>query len=157
FTDAPGSRLYKSGDLARYLPDGTIEFLGRIDQQVKIRGYRVELEEIEAALARHPAVLQAAVVTCGNVRGEKSLIAYVVLQRRSSVPIEELRRAVRQTLPDYMVPSAFLELESMPLTPNGKVDRATLPHPEQPGSSARQQYVSPRDTLELQLTHLWEN
>jgi aspartate racemase len=124
---------------------------------VKIRGYRVELEEIEAALARHPAVPQAAVVACSNTRGEKSLIAYVVLQRRSCVSMEELRRSLRQALPDYMVPSAFLELESMPLTPNGKVDRKALPRPEQPGPGARQQYVSPRDTLELQLTHLWEN
>ncbi|HEY2953461.1 MAG TPA: amino acid adenylation domain-containing protein, partial [Verrucomicrobiae bacterium] len=157
FTATPGARLYKSGDLARYLPDGTIEFLGRIDQQVKIRGYRVELEEIEGALARHPAVTQAAVLACSNRRGEKSLIAYVVLRRRSAVSMEELRRTLRQSLPDYMVPSAFLELESMPLTANGKVDRKALPQPEQLEPAARQQYVSPRDTLELQLTHLWEN
>ncbi len=124
----PGARLYKTGDLARYLPDGNIEFLGRTDFQVKIRGFRVELGEIEAVLEKHEGVAEG-VVVAREVDGEKRLTAYVVASRPR--PQEnELRKLLRERLPEYMVPADFVFLESFPLTPNGKVDRRALPVPQ---------------------------
>ena len=130
FSDKPGEHLYRTGDLARYLPDGNIEILGRIDHQVKVRGFRIELGEIEAALAGHPAVKENVVVVREDTPGDKRLVAYLVSAPEQPPTARELRRYLREQLPDYMVPSAFVSLTSLPLTPNGKVDRKGLPAPE---------------------------
>jgi aspartate racemase len=150
-----GARLYKTGDLARLLPNGEIEFLGRGDDQVKIRGFRVELGEIEAVLSQHSGVAQSVVVTRQDHHGAKSLIAYVVPDQEA-LKGSELRRFLKNKLPDYMVPSAFVMLEAMPLTPNGKVDRRALPTP-QPGDLASEGKLgAPKDALESQLARIWE-
>jgi amino acid adenylation domain-containing protein/thioester reductase-like protein len=147
--------IYATGDLARYLPDGNIEFFGRSDQQVKIRGYRIETGEIEVALAGHPSVKQAVVAAWKERSSEASLIAYVV----PAVPENEaeyvhLRDYLRTKLPEYMVPSIFVNLESLPLTPNGKVDRKALPAPSQARADLRAQYAAPRTPLEKELTEV---
>jgi amino acid adenylation domain-containing protein len=128
FSNQPDARLYKTGDLARYLSDGNIEFLGRRDHQVKIRGFRIELGEIEAVLTQHPMV-QETVVLVREHSGEHRLVAYVVPQQKPSV-LNELRYFLKQKLPQYMIPLAFVSLDSLPLTPNGKIDRRALPNPE---------------------------
>jgi amino acid adenylation domain-containing protein len=130
FSDAPGARLYKTGDLARYLPDGNIEFLGRIDFQVKVRGYRIELTEIEAVLQQHPGVRYAVVLARGEESSSKRLIAYIVPEQKF-ISTAQLRRFLRGKLPEHMVPNAFVILDALPLTPNGKVNRQLLPAPEQ--------------------------
>jgi amino acid adenylation domain-containing protein/non-ribosomal peptide synthase protein (TIGR01720 family) len=125
-----GARLYKTGDLARYAPDGRIEFLGRLDHQVKIRGFRVELGEIEAVLSTHPAVRECVVTARTEASGDKRLAAYIVLQEDGGAPAQnELRSFIKERLPEYMVPSAFVVLEALPLTPSGKVNRRALPAP----------------------------
>ncbi|MGV2831540.1 amino acid adenylation domain-containing protein [Myxosarcina sp. GI1(2024)] len=124
-----GQRLYKTGDLARYLPDGNIELIGRIDNQVKLRGFRIELGEIEAAIARHPAVRETVVVVQEESADSRNLVAYVVAQNEQTPTISELRSFLESKLPSYMVPAAFVTLETLPLTPNGKVDRKALPAP----------------------------
>ncbi len=149
------TQLYKTGDLARYLPDGNIEFFGRSDQQVKVRGYRIETGEIEVALMGHPSVKQAVVVAWKERSSDASLVAYVV----PAVPEGEaehvhLRDYLRTKLPEYMVPSVFVHLESLPLTPNGKVDRKALPAPSQSRADLRAQYVAPRTPLESQLAEV---
>jgi len=131
FSDEPSARLYKTGDLARYLLDGNIEFLGRIDHQVKLRGYRIELTAIEAILQQHPIVREVVVSVRGDESDSQRLVAYVVPDRRFAPKTEELRSFLRQKLPEYMVPTAFVILDALPLTPNGKVDRRSLPAPEQ--------------------------
>ncbi|MEP7342307.1 MAG: amino acid adenylation domain-containing protein, partial [Acidobacteriota bacterium] len=152
FSDKPGTRLYKSGDLARYLPDGNIEFLGRIDQQVKIRGYRIELGEVETALAEHAAVREATVVVRQDMPGGKQLVAYYVAQ--DDVPeAEALQKFLRERVPEYMIPAAFVPMESLPLTPNGKIDRRALPAP-QPSQPAMA-YVAPRNQVEEILAEIW--
>jgi acyl-CoA synthetase (AMP-forming)/AMP-acid ligase II len=128
-------RLYKTGDLARYLRDGNIEFLGRTDHQVKIRGYRIELTEIEAVLKQHPGVGEAVVITREEESGSKRLIAYVVPKQKPALTTDELRGFLKQKLPEYMIPNAFAMLDALPLTPNGKVERQNLPAPEQVESS----------------------
>jgi acyl carrier protein len=130
FSNEPGARLYKTGDLARYRSDGTIEHLGRLDFQVKIRGFRIELGEIEAVLAQHPTVQECVVVARDDAGGHKPLVAYVVARNGSTPPISELRRFLKEQLPDYMLPSAFVLLKAFPLTPNGKIDRKALPSPD---------------------------
>ncbi len=140
----PGSRLYRTGDRARYRPDGNLEFLGRRDTQVKIRGFRIELGEIEAALATLPGVRDAVVVA-----GDRRLVAYVV----GDVPADELRRSLRERLPDYMVPASFVALAALPLTPNGKVDRKALPVLEQQRPEAH--YLPPRTPVEEILAGIW--
>ena len=129
FTADPTSRLYKTGDRARYLPDSNIEFLGRLDNQVKIRGYRVELGEIEAALSQHPAVKDSVVVMRNGVSGDKRLVAYIVPQQQDRPASSELRSYLKAKLPSYMVPSAFMKLEAFLLTTNGKLDYDSLPPP----------------------------
>ena len=128
FADTPGARLYRTGDLARFWPDGHIEFLGRVDSQVKIRGFRIELGEINAALLQHDRVREALVVPFGD-RHHKYLTAYVAAEAPHP-PVEELRRFLQQSLPEYMIPARFIMLESLPVTVNGKVDRKALPSPE---------------------------
>ena len=148
FSAEPGARLYKTGDVARYLADGTIEFLGRLDSQVKIRGYRVEPAEIEATLRRHPAVQQTAVVACEDVGGAARLVAYVVATRGRAATVSELRNALKASLPEYMLPSAFVMLEALPLSPNGKVDRRALPQPRPTDGAPERVFVAPRTPIE---------
>jgi amino acid adenylation domain-containing protein len=147
-------RLYKTGDLARYLPDGNIEYLGRIDSQVKIRGFRIEQGEIEAALLQHPQVLETAVIARAEKSGEKRLVAYVVATPDKPAP-SSLRRFLKQKLPEYMIPAAFVILESLPLTPNGKLNRRGLPAPDLSSFSGENQFVAPRDEIEQQLAQIW--
>jgi amino acid adenylation domain-containing protein len=134
FTGVSGARLYKSGDLARYRSDGTLEYLGRADDQVKIRGYRVELGEIEAAMAADPRVQACAVLAREDEPGNKQLVGYVVRRDGDAPDTDELRGFLRETLPDYMVPAQFVYLDALPLTPNGKVDRRALPAPADTGN-----------------------
>ncbi|MEH2355880.1 amino acid adenylation domain-containing protein [Nostoc sp.] len=167
------SRLYKTGDLARYLSSGDIEYLGRIDNQVKIRGFRIELGEIETALSEHGDVQSCCVIAREDTPGEKRLVAYVVLypqvtctepvlsaasrregRSRSTPTIDQLRYSLRVKLPEYMVPNAFVLLESLPLTPNGKVDRRALPAPDLQ-SEQKDKYVTPRTPIEEMLALLW--
>ncbi len=155
FSQKPGARLYKTGDLACYLPDGKIEFLGRIDHQVKLRGFRIELGEIEAVLVQHTGVRETVVITRDYAPGDQRLVAYVIPHQQ--VPTtSELRRFLKQKLPDYMIPSAFLLLDALPLTPNGKVDRRALPVPDQARPEQEGAFIAPQDTLEHQLTKIWE-
>ncbi|HST57102.1 MAG TPA: amino acid adenylation domain-containing protein, partial [Longimicrobium sp.] len=142
-------RLYRTGDRCRWLSDGTVEFLGRMDQQVKIRGLRVELGEIEAALRQEPGVAECAVVAREDVPGEPRLVAYIVGEAEA----EALRARLRQSLPEYMVPAAFVVLDQLPLTPNGKLDRRALPAPEL--ASAEERYVAPRTPVEEVLAEIW--
>ena len=155
FSDAPGERLYKTGDLARYLPDGNIELLSRIDYQVKIRGFRIELGEIEAALCQHPNIRETVVVAQEDVSGEKRLVGYVVPSQESAPTIRELRNFLQTTLPDYMVPSAIVFLDSLPLTPNGKIDRRALP-PLDGSRDLISTFAEPRNDVERQLVRIWQ-
>ncbi|MEH2273522.1 MAG: non-ribosomal peptide synthetase [Nostoc sp.] len=142
------TRLYKTGDLARYLPDGNIEFLGRIDNQVKIRGFRIELGEIEREIAQHPDVREIVVLARQDKTGEKQLTAYIVPHYNSTYIYKKLRNFLQQRLPNYMVPSAFVILESLPLTANGKVDRHKLPAPSRERPQLEQAYIAPQTDLE---------
>jgi amino acid adenylation domain-containing protein len=153
FINHHGMRLYKTGDLGRYLLDGNIEYLGRIDNQVKVRGFRIELGEIEAALNHHPQVKQAVTIVEGETATEKRLIAYIVFNSEKQVTPLELRNFLQQQLPEYMIPSVFVNLDVLPLTPSGKVDKKSLPLT--PGIHQSQLTVAPRDSLELQLTQIW--
>lgn len=149
------SRLYKTGDLAQFLPDGTIEYLGRIDHQVKIRGFRIELGEIETVLCQHPEVQQAVVVDREDTPGDKRLIAYLVPTPATFPNPSTLRPFLQEKLPAYMVPSAFVSLKMLPLTPNGKVDRKALPAPEQVRPELEAVYVAPRNPIESKLGEIW--
>ena len=144
----PGGRIYRTGDRARWLADGSLECLGRVDHQVKIRGFRVELGEVESAILSHPNVREAVVVAREDATGEHALAAYLVARDGPAPTAGELRRAIAATLPDYMVPSAFVVLEAMPLTPNGKVDRAALPDPGSARSASSEGYLPPRNAIE---------
>jgi amino acid adenylation domain-containing protein len=156
FSDQPGACLYRSGDLARYLPTGDIEYLGRIDHQIKLRGFRIELGEIEAVLCQHPAVRESLVLAREGASGEKQLVAYVVPDQKQGPRASQLRTFLSSQLPDYMIPSAVVTLENLPLTPNGKVDRGALPPPEMVRPELEKGFAAPRDSLELQLAKVWE-
>jgi amino acid adenylation domain-containing protein len=153
FDTTPGARLYRTGDLVRWRADGALDFVGRADGQVKIRGFRIELGEIEAVLADHPAVREVVVVVSERAPGDRVLIAYVVPRGAMPRP-ERLRQHLRTRLPAFMVPSAFVEIPSVPLTPAGKVDRAALPAPARTTAAAR---LAPRDPLEARLLALWQD
>jgi amino acid adenylation domain-containing protein len=154
FSKRVGARLYRTGDLARYRPQGEIEFLGRNDQQVKIRGYRVELGEVELALMSHEAVREAAVVARDGGGGDKQLVAYMV---GAEVGSGELRRRLRERLPEYMAPGWFVWLDEMPLTPNGKLDRKVLAKLAPPASELAEDFVAPRDMIEFRIAKIWED
>jgi amino acid adenylation domain-containing protein len=182
FSDKPGTRLYKTGDLARYQPDGNIEFLGRIDEQVKIRGFRIELGEIEAVLNQHPFVKEAVAIAKEDVSGSKRLVAYIVpnvgaglninagtnILGRAALPAptnpkskiqnpksHDLRQFLKEKLPEYMVPSAVVMLDSLPLTPNGKVDRRALPAPDLVSQAREKGFLAPRTPTEETLAQIW--
>ena len=157
FATTPGERLYRTGDLVRYREDGAVEFIGRIDNQVKIRGFRVELGEIEQVLAQHPAVQQAVVLAPLDSVGTRRLVAYVVpatTPEPATFPWDAVRTYMRERLPEYMVPSAFMELPALPVTPNGKVDRRALPE-VQAERQLSQSFVAPRSALESQIAAVW--
>ena len=154
FSSVPGGRLYKTGDQARFLEDGTIEFLGRVDHQVKLRGYRIELSEIEETLMRHPSIKDAVVLLREDQAAGKQLVAYVATHD-ASVDSADLRRYLREGLPDYMVPSAFVMLAAMPLTPNGKVDRDALPAPD-PRGQLSDEYVPPQTGVQQRIAQVWQ-
>ncbi|MBE9229579.1 amino acid adenylation domain-containing protein, partial [Phormidium sp. LEGE 05292] len=154
FDEAEGKRLYKTGDLVRYLPDGNIEYLGRIDNQVKIRGFRIELGEIETVLNQHGDVQVCSVIVREDRPGQKQLVAYIVPQKEVIPTSSELRQFLKAKLPDYMVPSAFVILEALPLTPSGKVNRRALPAPDLLSEIA-DKFVAPRNSIEEKLALIW--
>jgi acyl-coenzyme A synthetase/AMP-(fatty) acid ligase/acyl carrier protein len=150
FPEAKSGPLYRTGDLVRYLPDGKVEYLGRIDHQVKIRGFRIELGEIETQLRRQPSVREAVVIADSDAMGNKRLVAYIV----SHEGVASLREHLKRALPEYMVPSLFVPLEGLPLTANGKVDRKALPKPEAQ-ATVHDQIEEPRSDAELLLVQIW--
>lgn len=155
FSDRPGARLYRTGDLARRLADGTIDFLGRIDHQVKIRGYRIELGDIEAALCQQPGVKQAIVLAREDLPGDKRLIAYLLTSTEPAPSADELRTRLKASLPDYMLPAAFVFLDAMPLTPNGKINRKALPAPDLARPELNAEFAAPRNELENSIAEIW--
>jgi amino acid adenylation domain-containing protein len=162
FGPHPGLRLYRTGDMARYLSNGDIEFLGRADNQVKIRGFRIELGELEAALRLHPAVRDVAIAAKPSAAGGKRLVAYIIAngayaQTDETSLVSEVRTFMRKKLPEHMVPSAFVMIEALPLTPSGKIDRKALLDPVQLQAEVAERHAGPRDPLEAQLIALWED
>ncbi|HEX8090493.1 MAG TPA: non-ribosomal peptide synthetase, partial [Blastocatellia bacterium] len=157
FADSPGARLYRSGDLARYLADGSLDFIGRSDYQVKIRGFRIELGEIEFVLNAHPAVSEAVVALREDAPGNKRLVAYAIPKSGRTLSADELRALLRESLPDYMMPSAFVILDSLPLTPNGKVDRERLPAPDTSRADSGKSFAAPADNLERAIAAIWQD
>jgi surfactin family lipopeptide synthetase C len=155
FSDEPKARLYKTGDLGRYLPDGNIEFLGRLDQQVKIRGYRIELPEIETVLNQHSAVQEVIVVAQEDIDAHHRLIAYIVPEKEQVPTVDVLRSFLKNYLPEYMLPSVFVMLKTLPLNPNGKVDRQALPIPDQERPNLEAVFVLPSTPIEVALAEIW--
>ena len=155
YSERGGERLYKTGDLARRLVDGNLEFVGRIDEQIKVRGFRIELEEIRASLMRHPNVKDASVVVRGASAEDTRLVAYLVAETDDELRSSDLRDYLKELLPEYMVPSAFVLLDELPLTPNGKIDYRALPKPEGLDAGLKNQYVAPQTDLEQLLEKIW--
>ncbi|MBU0754709.1 MAG: amino acid adenylation domain-containing protein, partial [Planctomycetes bacterium] len=155
FSRETGARIYKTGDLARYLPDGRIECLGRLDHQVKVRGFRIELGEIEAALAGHEKVKRCVVVAREDRPGDKRLVAYIVPEGDQAPGLVELRPHLKKSLPDYMVPAAVVLMETLPLTPNGKIDRRALPAPASEETGTARIYTAPRTPVEEKIARIW--
>ena len=170
FSSEKGARLYHTGDLARYFPDGTIEFLGRIDHQLKIRGFRIELGDIESAINQHPLVRQNAVTAHENTAGDKQLVAYIVPEKRAETSdsggvqstgsnndlIPKIRKHLVDKLPHYMLPGAYVLINALPLTPNGKIDRRSLPAPQSASIESRESYKAPETPVEKKLANIWE-
>lgn len=154
FSPEEGARLYKSGDLVRFLPDGNIEFLGRIDHQVKVRGFRIELGEIESVLDDHPDIRDVVAVVREDKPGDKRIVAYLISNGEAELTVGELRTYLRDRLPDYMIPSAFMTLDEFPLTPNGKIDKKALPAPDQSRPELESEYVAPRNEIEEKLAKI---
>src|SRR5258706_11012508 len=158
FTEEAGERLYKTGDLARYLPDGNIEFLGRMDHQVKIRGFRIECGEIESVLREHSSIQETIVLAKEDPEGNKSLVSYLVPKTQETKPnTTDLRNYLKDKLPDYMIPSYFIFLDSLPLTPNGKLDRKALPEPDTLRPELEHEYVPPGNAAQLQMARIFES
>ncbi len=156
FSDRPGAKLYRTGDTCRYLPNGTLEFIGRIDFQVKIRGFRIELLEIETYLEQYPSVQQGIVLAREDVPGEKRLVAYIIPKNGQQINVSALRIFLQTKLPAYMIPAAVVVMESFPMMPNGKVDRRAFPEPQVADLVKNSECVLPIDGLEAQLVHIWE-
>ncbi|MEH2121099.1 amino acid adenylation domain-containing protein [Nostoc sp.] len=156
YSQESAARLYKTGDLVRYFSDGNLEIIGRIDQQVKVRGFRIELGEIEALLSQYPTVRETVVVVRSDEIASQRIVAYVVPQKEQTLTVTELRGFIESKLPNYMVPAAFVMLESLPLTPNGKVDRQTLPIPDRIRPELEKAFIAPQTTIEKQLAVIWE-
>jgi amino acid adenylation domain-containing protein len=156
FSQDPHSRLYRTGDLCRWRADGNIEYLGRIDHQVKLRGFRIELGEIESNLASHPAIAQSVVILREDRPGDKRLVAYYTATGEILPSIAQLREHLQTSLPEYMIPSAFVHLDAVPLTPSGKIDRRGLPAPDLKDIDAQDQYTPPRNGIEDQLVEIWQ-
>ncbi|HEX5890496.1 MAG TPA: amino acid adenylation domain-containing protein [Pyrinomonadaceae bacterium] len=157
FSSEPGARLYRTGDLVRYREDGTLEFAGRLDHQVKVRGFRIELGEVEAVLSRHESVRTAVVVAREERPGEQRLVAYVVGNETPLPTASEWRAFLIQRLPEYMIPSVFVSLESLPLLPNGKVNRRALPVPDSSRPELRRAFAAPENPTQARLVELWQN
>ena len=157
FSDRPGARLYRTGDLGRWGADGRLYHLGRLDHQVKIRGFRIELGEIEARLVEHPGVREAVVIAREAPSSDLRLVAYIVYRDGEELTASEVRRQLRRQLPDFMVPSVVLALNSMPLTPNGKIDRNALPDPFKSARSAASQHEPPAPGLEQKIAEIWRS
>jgi len=155
FSDRAGARMYKTGDLVRYLPNGNLEFIGRYDFQVKIRGFRVELGEIEVLLSQHPGVREVVVVAREDAPGGKRLVAYLIPHKERSPTIDQLRTFLKEKLPDYMIPTAFVFMDVLPLTPSKKVDRRALPAPDWIKCESDEAFVAPRDPIEEALAVIW--
>ncbi|MEH2094791.1 amino acid adenylation domain-containing protein [Nostoc sp.] len=155
FEKVGDSRLYKTGDLARFLPDGNIEFIGRVDNQVKIRGFRIELGEIEALLSQHADVQQAVVIAREDIPGDKRLVAYLVPKQKVDLSVNTLKGFLQEKLPHYMMPAVFVILDSLPLTPNGKVDRQNLPACDRTRPDLEERFVAPRNPIEEKLAAIW--
>ncbi len=153
---APGTRLYRTGDLAQYLPNGELEYLGRIDNQVKIRGFRIELGEIETTLSQYPRVRETVVLVREDIANDRRLVAYIVFDRESDFSANKLRHFLKQKLPEYMLPSAFVFLEALPLTSNGKVDRRALPAPENLRPELTTNYQAPHSEVEKTIAKVWK-
>ncbi|MEO1376010.1 MAG: amino acid adenylation domain-containing protein [Cyanobacteria bacterium J06635_10] len=153
---AQGTHLYKTGDKVRYLADGKIEFLGRIDHQVKIRGFRIELGEIEALLKKHPQVRETVVISREDTSNDCRLVAYIVTHENTKPSVNELRGFLKQKLPEYMLPSAFIVLDALPLTPNGKIDRRALPAPDNQRPELTASFLAPQSEMEQQIAKLWQ-
>jgi acyl-CoA synthetase (AMP-forming)/AMP-acid ligase II/acyl carrier protein len=157
FSPQPGARLYRTGDLGRWGADGKLQHLGRLDQQVKIRGYRIELGEIETVLRGHPAVRQAVVDAREAQDGDQRLVAYTVYQDGEDLTASDVRRYLRRQLPDFMIPSVVMALETVPLTPNGKVDRGALPDPFRTGVRAVVSRDAPAPGMEQLMAEIWQS
>jgi amino acid adenylation domain-containing protein len=151
FSSAPDTRLYKTGDLARFLPDGQLAFLGRVDHQIKIRGFRIELDEIAAALNSHPDIQASFVVAHEEPAGEKRLVAYIVPTPQARLALAPLLETLKALLPDYMIPAVFVQLEALPITPNGKIDRAALPAPDETNTLHDQPFAAPGTPTEAKI------
>ena len=156
FGNQPGSRMYKTGDVARYLAGGKIDFIGRVDRQIKLRGFRIELGEVETALGDHPCVREVAVMLREDAPDNKSLVAYVICKQGMAVAETDLRNYLKEKLPVYMLPSSFVFIEALPLTPNGKINREMLPAPDQAGHESAGDFSGPGDPLQEVLCGIWE-
>jgi len=155
FSRQPGRRLYHTGDLARYRADSEIEYIGRSDDQVKVRGFRIELGEIQAALNQCEGVVSSVVVAHERAAGENQLLAYLVAENASGPSVTDLRRHLKQTLPDYMIPAAFINIDAIPKTPSGKLDKHSLPIPEDLRPELDISFVAPRTPIESELAQIW--
>jgi len=155
YSTCAGARIYRTGDRGRYLPDGNIEFTGRMDEQVKVRGFRIELGEIESVLREHGAVKEAVVIALEDKGNERRLAAYVVTAQDASRNVSELRSHLKERLPEYMIPSAFVYLDALPLTSHGKIDRRALPAPDAERPALAEAFIAPQTTTEKSLASIW--
>ena len=156
FSNLKGARLYKTGDMARYRYDGTLEFLGRVDHQVKVRGFRIELDEIEATLALHPAVRETVVIVREDTPSDKRIVAYIVLKGDMTLSVSEAYAFLKERLPDYLIPSTFVQMPALPLNPHGKMDRQALPAPENSRPALDAEYAAPRTRSERIIAEIWQ-